>query len=244
MLRGKKLRPGTDLKFPGANAVVRGGDDRGVFELELTTSTDLWTWLDDVGQIPLPPYIRRDADAGDRHRYQTVFAEKVGAVAAPTAGLHFTADLLNRLRDKGVEIKTITLHVGLGTFLPMRVDDIDEHVMHSEHYQVPEETRLALQSKRPVVAVGTTVVRALESYMRDPDATRTDIFIRPGFEYRCVDGLLTNFHLPESTLLMLVSAFAGYDTIFSAYRQAVDAQMRFFSYGDAMLLRRRNGRWT
>ncbi|MEE2788369.1 MAG: tRNA preQ1(34) S-adenosylmethionine ribosyltransferase-isomerase QueA [Myxococcota bacterium] len=244
MLKGKKLRPGTRLHFPEAEAIIEGMDAKGVFEIVLTSRCDLWTWLDAVGQIPLPPYIRRDADGDDRDRYQTVFADKVGAVAAPTAGLHFTDRLLDELRAKGVQIETITLHVGLGTFLPMRVDDLDEHVMHSEHYEVPNATRRALESARPVVAVGTTVVRALESFMRDPGATRTDLFIRPGFEFRCVDGLLTNFHLPESTLLMLVSAFAGRETILRAYGQAVNAKMRFFSYGDAMLLKRRNGRWT
>ena len=244
MLRGKKLRPGTRLIFPSGEAVVLEGDDRGVFSLQLVNVDNVWAWLESCGEIPLPPYIRRTADDVDESRYQTVYARKAGAVAAPTAGLHFTQEILDTLRAKGVDIHSVTLHVGLGTFLPMRADNVADHVMHTERYEVPEATREALASERPVVAVGTTVVRAIESFVRDPEKTATDIFITPGFDYQRVDGLLTNFHLPESTLLMLVSAFVGMDCIRDAYAQAVENRMRFFSYGDAMLLRRGDGRWT
>ena len=242
MLRGKRLKPGGHLVLPDARGVILEHD--GVFEIQLEGVTDVWAWLQNVGQIPLPPYIRRDPNPADRERYQTVFAEKPGAVAAPTAGLHLTEDILTTLRGKGVQVCTVTLHVGLGTFMPMRVDRVADHQMHWERYEVPIATQDALASERPVVAVGTTVVRALESYARPPQADRTDIFIYPGFEFAQVDGLITNFHLPESTLLMMVSAFAGPTRIMDAYRAAVDAKMCFFSYGHAILLRREHGRWT
>lgn len=247
LLRGKRLSPGTRLVLPGADdAVVVGSHGEGTFAVDLTLPSpgDVFAWLEAVGEMPLPPYLDRPADEADRTRYQTVFARAPGAVAAPTAGLHFTDALLDALRAKGVAVTTITLHVGLGTFLPVRVDDLDAHVMHEERYDVPAATRAALASGRPVVAVGTTVVRALESFARDPEARSTRIFIRPGFEFRVVDGLVTNFHLPESTLLMLVGAFAGRERVLDAYACAVRAEMRFFSYGDAMLLRRPGGRWT
>lgn len=247
LLRGKKLWPGSVLRLPGCDAVVMGPHGEGTFRVTLhglNGLADLWTWLDAVGEVPLPPYLERLPDADDRDRYQTVFAREPGAVAAPTAGLHLTDTLLDALRAKGVSVATLTLHVGLGTFLPVRVDDLDTHVMHSERFTVPAATRALLEAGRPVVAVGTTVVRALESFARDPSATATRIFIRPGFDFRIVDGLITNFHLPESTLLMLVSAFAGRERMLCAYRAAVEARLRFFSYGDAMLLRRPGGRWT
>ena len=244
LVRGKRMRPGTVIELPQARATIIEPLDQGAQLIELEGVTDLWNWLEAVGEVPLPPYIKRDADHADRDRYQTVFAENRGAVAAPTAGLHFTDGLLDQLRTKGVTICTVTLHVGLGTFMPVRTDDLDTHVMHTEHYVVPEETSRLLASDRPVVALGTTVVRALESYARNPQRASTDIFIRPGFEFKLVDGLITNFHLPESTLLMLVSALVGRERILEAYGQAVEAQMRFFSYGDAMLLRREGGTWA
>jgi len=242
LVRGKRLRPGTRLCLPEVEAeiVERRGD--GTVALRLPVA-DPWSWLSRVGSVPLPPYIQREPDAADVDRYQTVFARHAGAVAAPTAGLHFTPALLDALRAKGVAVHPITLHVGLGTFLPVRVDDVSEHVMHSERFQVPAATAEAVRSGRPVGAVGTTAVRALEAHATDANATRTDLFITPGFEFRVVDGLLTNFHLPESTLLMLVSALAGREPVLSAYRAAVEARMRFYSYGDAMLLRREGGRW-
>ncbi len=243
MLRGGHLKPGSRLVFPGAEAELCSRREDGTAELLLSRADDLWTWLDEVGEMPLPPYIEREADESDKERYQTVFARESGAVAAPTAGLHFTPELLDALRAKGVEIRTITLHVGPGTFRPVKVDNIDEHRMHSERYTVPEETRAALASGKPIVAVGTTVVRTLESYALDPAATRTDIFIKPGFEFRLVDGLITNFHLPESTLLMLVCAFSGQEKVLNAYNAAVREGLHFFSYGDAMLMHREGGRW-
>ncbi len=243
MVRGKRLKPGTRLVLPEANAELlnRRGDGTVVLRIDVD---DLWSWLDRVGEVPLPPYIQRAPDDHDAERYQTVFARARGAVAAPTAGLHFTPALLDALRDRGVAVHTLTLHVGLGTFLPVREDDVSAHVMHSERFHVPAPTAEAVTSGRPVVAVGTTVVRALEAHARDREATRTGLFILPGFDFRVVDGMLTNFHLPESTLLMLVSAFAGRDRVLSAYAAAVAARMRFYSYGDAMLLRREEGRWT
>lgn len=247
MARGKRLRPGSRLLLPGgAAAVLEARRDEGpaaIFEARLEGVGDLWAWLDAVGEVPLPPYIERAPDTEDRDRYQTVYAREPGAVAAPTAGLHFTDALLDELRGRGVAIHRVTLHVGPGTFLPVRADDVDRHVMHAETYRVPPDTAAAVASGRPVIAVGTTVVRALESHARDPAATSTDLFIRPGFEFRVVDGLVTNFHLPESTLLMLVCAFAGRERVLAAYRRAVEAELRFYSYGDAMLLRRPGGRW-
>ncbi|MCA9525338.1 MAG: S-adenosylmethionine:tRNA ribosyltransferase-isomerase, partial [Myxococcales bacterium] len=198
------------------------------------------------GAMPLPPYIeaKRGTEARDKTDYQTVYAAVDGAVAAPTAGLHFTPALLDALRARGVAVHSLTLHVGPGTFRPVRDDDPRDHRMHSERYHIPPETQAAVQSGRPVVAVGTTVVRALEAHARDPAADRTDIFIYPGFEYRVVDGLVTNFHLPRSTLLMLVAALAGRERMLDAYRHAVAAGLRFYSYGDACLFRREGGRWT
>lgn len=236
----------TDASAPTAvtDAVASTGAVATTDAVATSGASDIWAWLERVGEVPLPPYIDRAPDADDVSRYQTVFASHPGAVAAPTAGLHFTPELLDALRAKGVEVCTVTLHVGLGTFLPVRADDVAAHVMHAERFEVPPRTAAAVVSGRPVVAVGTTVVRALEAHALDADATRTDLFILPGFEFQVVDGLLTNFHLPESTLLMLVSAFAGRDRVLAAYRAAVAARMRFYSYGDAMLLRREGGRWT
>ena len=264
MTRGK-LKPGHRVKLAldaQATLISRDEHGRAIFDLHLSSpSTDdhegeaaLWAWLGEAGKLPLPPYIEREADDLDHDRYQTVFAKEPGAVAAPTAGLHFTQDLLTALQNKGVSIAYITLHVGPGTFLPVKTDQIDEHVMHSERYSVPLATQDLLKSQRPIVAVGTTCVRAIESFMnlgeQDPaiwgneKLHSTDIFITPGYQWRSVDGLLTNFHLPQSTLLMLVSALAGYERTLEAYRRAIEEKLRFYSYGDASLFWRPNGRWT
>jgi S-adenosylmethionine:tRNA ribosyltransferase-isomerase len=202
--------------------------------------------MDRLGEVPLPPYITHAAQDDDEARYQTVYARVPGAVAAPTAGLHFDAELLESLRAKGVAIAHVTLHVGAGTFQPVRVDDVSRHVMHSEWYSVPQETANAIATARAsggrVIAVGTTALRALESAAVEGSARAgtadTRLFIVPGHRFQVVDRLVTNFHLPKSTLLMLVSAFAGIDNIRRAYGHAIAARYRFFSYGDAMLLER------
>ncbi|KDB09545.1 S-adenosylmethionine:tRNA ribosyltransferase-isomerase [Burkholderia sp. lig30] len=212
------------------------------------------TLIERYGRLPLPPYIEHDPDATDETRYQTVYASNPGAVAAPTAGLHFDDALLARLDAMGVERATLTLHVGAGTFQPVRVENIAEHKMHSEWYELPQSLvdRIAATRARggKVIAVGTTSMRALEAAARDAEAAgrplaatqaETDIFITPGYRFRVVDRLVTNFHLPKSTLLMLVSAFAGIETVRAAYRHAIEQRYRFFSYGDAMLLTRRDG---
>lgn len=245
MTRGTRLKPGAVIELPvGARATLLKRREDGMAELALEGVPDLWVWLDQAGAIPLPPYIDRDPTAEDLDRYQTIFADAPGAVAAPTAGLHFTPELLDELRAKGVTICPLTLHVGPGTFRPVACDDVRDHTMHAERYVVPDETAAAVTSGRPVVAVGTTVVRALEAWARDPQADRTDIFIHPGFEFRVIDGLITNFHLPRSTLLMLVAALAGRERMLDAYRHAIDAGLNFYSYGDASLFRREGGRWT
>jgi len=228
----------------GGQAEVLAREDDGFWRLRFDVGGPLETWLQQAGQLPLPPYIERRPDAADAERYQTVYAREAGAVAAPTAGLHFDQALLGALRARGVEFGYITLHVGAGTFQPVRVDDVERHHMHSEWISVGQALVDQIQRTRAVggrvIAVGTTVVRALESASADgelrPFAGDTRIFIYPGYRFRVIDGLMTNFHLPESTLLMLVSAFAGKERIFDAYRHAVQARYRFFSYGDAMLL--------
>jgi len=202
--------------------------------------------LDAWGEVPLPPYITHAAEPDDERRYQTVYARAPGAVAAPTAGLHFDAPMLDALRARGATLATLTLHVGAGTFQPVRVDDVSKHVMHSEWFSIPEETVQAIAAAKSrggrVLAVGTTSLRALESAGANGDlaagSAETQLFVVPGYRFRVVERLLTNFHLPRSTLLMLVSAFAGTDTIRSAYAHAVRERYRFFSYGDAMLLER------
>ncbi|WP_444985712.1 tRNA preQ1(34) S-adenosylmethionine ribosyltransferase-isomerase QueA [Halomonas mongoliensis] len=245
----KSPKPGTELEFEGGiRAVVEGRRD-ALFELRFLGETPLIALLEAHGHMPLPPYIDREDESTDRERYQTVYARRAGAVAAPTAGLHFDEPLLEALAAKGVERAFVTLHVGAGTFQPVRVDDIREHAMHSEWLEVDEEVcakvRTARAAGRRVIAVGTTSVRCLESACLKsgsgeiaPYRGETDIFIYPGYEWRCVDALITNFHLPESTLLMLVSSFAGYDTTMAAYAEAVAQRYAFFSYGDAMFLTR------
>ena len=225
-----------------AEVLERVGD--GFWTLQFRVPEPLEDWLQHAGQLPLPPYIQRQPGADDAERYQTVFAREVGAVAAPTAGLHFDEALLESLRLRGVEFGHITLHVGAGTFQPVRVDDVLQHRMHSEWLSVGagliEQVQRTRAAGGRVIAVGTTVVRALESAMQDgalqPFEGDTRIFIYPGIRIHSVDALLTNFHLPESTLLMLVSAFAGQARVFAAYEHAVRERYRFFSYGDAMLL--------
>jgi S-adenosylmethionine:tRNA ribosyltransferase-isomerase len=196
-------------------------------------SQDIDGVLERFGAVPLPPYIRHAPDVEDTERYQTVYATQPGAVAAPTAGLHFDAATLKKIEDRGARIVRLTLHVGFGTFQPLRTDVVEEHRMHKERFSIPESTRKALTGRR-VLAVGTTSLRALESATEG----ETDLFIYPGFRFRVVNRLLTNFHLPKSTLLMLVSAFAGTENIRKAYRHAVEKRYRFFSYGDAMLIER------
>lgn len=245
----KSPGPGTRLVLEGvveARVLARHDD---LFELEFATDEDVMGVLAAHGHVPLPPYIRRD-DAGlDRERYQTVYASRPGAVAAPTAGLHFDDDMLGRLDQQGVGTAFVTLHVGAGTFQPVRADRLEDHVMHQEYYELDADTCAAIAATRArggrVVAVGTTVVRTLESAARagelHAERGETDLFITPGYRFRVVDALLTNFHLPESTLLMLVCAFAGYEPVMAAYRHAVDAGYRFFSYGDAMFMPARAG---
>ncbi|MGY4877052.1 tRNA preQ1(34) S-adenosylmethionine ribosyltransferase-isomerase QueA [Vreelandella aquamarina] len=245
----KSPKPGTELIFEGdIHAIVEGRHD-ALFELRFLGDTPMIALLEKHGHMPLPPYITREDELSDRERYQTVYARRDGAVAAPTAGLHFDQPLLDALAEKGINSAFVTLHVGAGTFQPVRVDDIREHAMHSEWIDVSEATCQQIRETRAagnrVVAVGTTSVRCLETacaQSADGGITAytgdTNIFIYPGYEWRCVDALITNFHLPESTLLMLVSAFVGYDTTMRAYQTAVDERYAFFSYGDAMLLTR------
>lgn len=243
---------------PGAELLL--GDDESIaatmvarhetlFELRFNDERDVFTLLNAAGHMPLPPYIARPDEDADRELYQTVYSEKPGAVAAPTAGLHFDEPLLAALRAKGVEMAFVTLHVGAGTFQPVRVETIEDHVMHAEYAEVPQEVVdavLACKARgKRVVAVGTTSVRSLESAaaaskeaLIAPFFGDTSIFIYPGYHYQVIDALVTNFHLPESTLIMLVSAFAGYKNTMNAYQQAVAEQYRFFSYGDAMFISR------
>ena len=244
MRASKTPKEGTQLELgDGVPATVLGRDGE-FFRLRFDTPEPLESVLHRIGHMPLPPYIRREDAVDDQSRYQTVFAREPGAVAAPTAGLHFDAPLLDTLAAKGVKFGHITLHVGAGTFQPMRVDSVHEHRMHSEWLNVGAELCGQIHATRAaghrVIAVGTTVVRALESASRDgvvqPFAGETQIFIFPGYRIRSVDALITNFHLPESTLLMLVSAFAGRERVLAAYCHAVQERFRFFSYGDAMFV--------
>jgi S-adenosylmethionine:tRNA ribosyltransferase-isomerase len=245
----KSPKSGTELHLEGGiTALVEGRRD-ALFELRLCADASVLELLEAHGHMPLPPYIAREDAGDDRERYQTVYARRKGAVAAPTAGLHFDQAMLDTLAAQGVASAFVTLHVGAGTFQPVRVDNIAEHHMHSEYIEVPVEVVAAIQETKArggrVVAVGTTSVRALESAARQSPTGElssfqgdTDIFITPGYEFQVVDALITNFHLPESTLLMLVCAFAGYEPVMAAYAHAVEAGYRFFSYGDAMFLER------
>jgi S-adenosylmethionine:tRNA ribosyltransferase-isomerase len=233
----KPLRAGAEVEVFGSRVQIvqiRGG---GELVVRLPLSGDaLWQFLDQAGELPLPPYIEHAPGPQDLERYQTVFARERGAIAAPTAGLHFTPALIDALGARGVQFVQITLHVGPGTFLPVRATRTEDHRMHSERYFVPDSTARAIAAAERVIAVGTTSLRTLEASQGRAGPGATDLFITPGYEFRVVDGLFTNFHLPKSTLLMLVSAFAGLPRIKSAYAEAVARRYRFFSYGDAMLL--------
>jgi S-adenosylmethionine:tRNA ribosyltransferase-isomerase len=232
----KPLRAGAIVEVLGSAVEIREVRGGGELIVRLPVEGDaLWTFLDQAGEVPLPPYIDRAPVAADRERYQTVYARERGAVAAPTAGLHFTPGLIAALRERGMRFVHLTLHVGPGTFLPVRSERVEDHRMHRERYTIPEETARALQSAGRVVAVGTTSLRALEASGGTAGPGSTDLFITPGHRFRVVHGLLTNFHLPRSTLLMLVAAFAGLERVRSAYAEAVRQGYRFFSYGDAML---------
>jgi S-adenosylmethionine:tRNA ribosyltransferase-isomerase len=247
----RRMTIGREVTFRGPEghellrATVVENGEFGERLLRFTPVDDFFTRLELLGHVPLPPYIRRHDQAADRERYQTVFAQQRGSVAAPTAGLHFTAQILEQIRARGVHIASVTLHVGLGTFQPVRVAEVAEIHLHSERYTLPEDTALAvsraLREGRRVVATGTTVVRTLEHCARinrleEPHTGATNIFISPGDRFQVVSALLTNFHLPQSTLLMLVSAFAGKKRTLAAYHHAVEAGYRFFSYGDCMFI--------
>ncbi|MFT3856120.1 MAG: tRNA preQ1(34) S-adenosylmethionine ribosyltransferase-isomerase QueA [Aquabacterium sp.] len=247
----KSPKPGAVLRFADAfdaEVLGRGGPDGGLFHLRF--DGDPLTLLEQHGHVPLPPYITHADSDDDVRRYQTVFASAPGAVAAPTAALHFDEGVLARLKARGIQTAEVTLHVGAGTFQPVRTDNLAEHRMHSEWFEVPTSTVAAIEATRAaggrIVAVGTTTLRALESaaqhapvgHILEAGSRDTDIFIRPGFQFKVVDLLVTNFHLPKSTLMMLVSALAGYEHIRSLYQHAITHGYRFFSYGDAMLIRR------
>ena len=249
---GQKLKPGAYVVFERDDVRIHGEvlarhfQGRRTIRLWTDSGAPLAEVIERIGHIPLPPYIARPDEASDRERYQTVYAREAGSVAAPTAGLHFTEHVLDELRARGVERTSLTLHVGYGTFKPVRVENVDEHEVDPELYSVSssaaEALTNALQSGRRIIAVGTTTTRALESLMPDPAGRiqpsegSTSLFIHPGHRFRIVQGLVTNFHLPQSSLLMLVAAFAGRERVLAAYRAAVENRYRFYSYGDAMLI--------
>ena len=240
----KSAKAGTLIELDKGYCCEVLGRADDLFQLEFKGDLNVLSILEQIGHIPLPPYITREDDQSDLTRYQTVFAREAGAVAAPTAGLHFDQAMMDKLKAKGVQRAFVTLHVGSGTFQPVRVEDLSEHLMHKEYFVVLPETVAAVQQARArggrVIAIGTTAVRALESASKSGQLETgfgdTDLFITPGYQFKSVDAMLTNFHLPESTLLMLVSAFAGYEPIMNAYSHAIDESYRFFSYGDAMFL--------
>ncbi len=237
---------------PGMHQLTVTGREQDLYEISSLGGVPLAVILNEIGHMPLPPYIAREDEPIDRERYQTVYARSEGAIAAPTAGLHFTPELLAQLHARGIGRAMLTLHVGAGTFQPVREEDIERHLMHREYVVVDEAVCRAVRQTHArgsrVVAVGTTSVRALETAARatgviQPFRGETDIFIYPGYRFRCVDAIVTNFHLPESTLLMLVSAFAGVAPVMAAYAQAIQERYRFFSYGDAMLITRDSQEW-
>lgn len=243
---GKKARENTEFVF--GDGIMTGKVlevlENGNRVVEFFCEDNFFAALDRLGEMPLPPYITEKLD--DKERYQTVYSKELGSAAAPTAGLHFTEELLQKIRDKGIKIGYVTLHVGLGTFRPVKVDDVTQHKMHSEHYEVPEKTAELIRETKAnggrVISVGTTSCRTLEAVAKEYGEIRacdgwTDIFIYPPYQFKVLDGLITNFHLPESTLIMLVSAFAGYDNIMNAYKTAVEEKYRFFSFGDAMFIK-------
>ena len=241
---GKKAKTGYKFRFSDKlTAIVTEVLEDGNRMIEFACEGDFFAVLDEVGQMPLPPYIKEKLK--DKERYQTVYSKDAGSAAAPTAGLHFTKEMLESIKAMGVNIAYVTLHVGLGTFRPVKVEDVTQHKMHTEHYYIPEEAAKTINETRKnggrVICVGTTSCRTVESCAKKYGEIKecsgdTDIFIYPGFEFKCMDGLITNFHLPESTLIMLVSAFAGYDNVMNAYNTAVKERYRFFSFGDAMLI--------
>ena len=242
---GRKTRPGTELTFGGGElkAVVEEVVEGGNRIVKFSYDGIFLEILDRLGKMPLPPYIK--AELKDAERYQTVYSRELGSAAAPTAGLHFTKELLAEIADMGVKVCFVTLHVGLGTFRPVKEDNIEDHEMHSEFCIISEETAEAINETRKnggrIIAVGTTSCRTLESFAEEDGTLRaksgwTDIFIYPGYKFKCIDALITNFHLPESTLIMLVSALAGREHIMNAYRHAVEERYRFFSFGDAMII--------
>ena len=242
---GKKAKAGSAFTFGGGIMTAKVIDvlDDGNRIAEFSCEDNFFASLDKLGEMPLPPYITEKLE--DRERYQTVYSRELGSAAAPTAGLHFTDELLEKLKAKGVKIGYVTLHVGLGTFRPVKVDDVTKHKMHSEHYEVPQATADLIKETKAnggrVISVGTTSCRTLESVAKKYGEVIacdgwTDIFIYPPYEFKVLDGLITNFHLPESTLIMLVSAFAGYENTMNAYKTAVDERYRFFSFGDAMMI--------
>lgn len=246
----KPLRPGRFLRFVGAQgellAEILATHEGGFVDVAFEADPDAFLdRLEELGELPLPPYLGRRPEAFDRERYQTVYARERGAVAAPTAGLHFTEAIFDRLAERGVERATVTLHVGPGTFLPVRVEEVEEHRMHAERYHVPAATAEAIARTKArggrVIAVGTTALRTLESAADEAGVIRpgpgvSELFVRPGFRFRVIDGLVTNFHLPRSTLVMLVAALVGRERLLSAYAEAVGERYRFYSYGDAMLV--------
>ena len=242
---GKRAKPGTVFSFGDGRltGTVTDITDDGGRVVRFSYDGNFYALLEEIGQMPLPPYIHEKLE--DQERYQTVYSNELGSAAAPTAGLHFTPELLKKVEDMGVAIGKVTLHVGLGTFRPVKVDNIEEHKMHSEHYWMPKETADLINRTKEnggrVIAVGTTSCRTLESVATKlghiaEDEDWTSIFIYPGYEFKAMDGLITNFHLPESTLIMLVSAFAGYDYTMNAYAEAVKERYRFFSFGDSMMI--------
>ncbi len=251
---GRKVQPGERLLFHAPNepkplleAEILTAGEFGERTLRFDPTLDFTSILNKIGHMPLPPYIHRDDTAEDRERYQTIYSQQSGSAAAPTAGLHFTPEILNQLKQNGIMVETITLHVGLGTFQPVRVENLEDIHLHAEHYTLPPTTAEAINTAKTagnrIIAVGTTTTRTLEHCARvadgeplKPHSGQTDIFLSPGHKFGIVSGLLTNFHLPQSTLLMLVSAFAGRDLVLAAYQHAVEQKYRFFSYGDCMLL--------
>jgi len=240
----KSPKPGCRIQLREGVVATVGEREAGEWRVSFEGCGDFWGWLEQAGSMPLPPYIKRAPEGEDLERYQTVFAREKGAVAAPTAGLHFTPALLEEIRSKGVEIAPLTLHVGLGTFMPVRVENLSSHIMHREFYRIPESTVAAVRRAKErggrVIALGTTSLRALEHAAASGELRsgerEADIFILPGYRFRVVDALFTNFHLPKSTLFMLVCAFAGKERMLDAYQEAVRRRFRFFSYGDAMFI--------
>lgn len=245
---GRKIGVGERLFFGDGGELQAEVMARGSFgerRIRFAPASDFMGLIENLGHVPLPPYITRSDRPADRERYQTIYARERGSVAAPTAGLHFTPEILSRLRERGIETTEITLHVGLGTFQPVREDVVERHKLHKEHFSISEQAaasiNAALESHRRIVAIGTTSVRTLEHAARETGRVQAgpgeaDIFIYPGFQFRVVGALLTNFHLPQSTLLMLVSAFAGREFVLNAYRHAVEQKYRFYSYGDCMFV--------